>query len=66
MGEDIIHSRVCDIMTHHPRTTAADVLASTALETLNSSGITALFAVNDDGVPVGIVHIHDLLRVGIA
>jgi arabinose-5-phosphate isomerase len=35
------------------------------LELINSSSITALFVV-EDGRPVGIIHIHDLLRAGVA
>jgi arabinose-5-phosphate isomerase len=38
---------------------------SEALELLNSMKITALFVV-EAGRPVGIVHIHDLLRAGAA
>jgi arabinose-5-phosphate isomerase len=41
------------------------MLASAALELINASRITALFVVAK-GKPVGIVHIHDLLRAGIA
>jgi arabinose-5-phosphate isomerase len=41
------------------------MLASAALEVLNASRITALFVV-DKGKPVGIVHVHDLLRAGVA
>ncbi len=39
--------------------------AGEALEILNSSKITALI-VTDAGKPVGIVHLHDLLRAGVA
>ena len=42
-----------------------DQLASEALEILNSSKITALFVV-EAAKPVGIVHMHDLLRAGVA
>jgi arabinose-5-phosphate isomerase len=41
------------------------MLASAALELINASRITALFVV-ERGKPVGIVHVHDLLRAGIA
>jgi arabinose-5-phosphate isomerase len=41
------------------------MLASAALEQINAARITALFVV-DKGKPVGIVHVHDLLRVGVA
>jgi arabinose-5-phosphate isomerase len=40
-------------------------MASEALQILNSSKITALFVV-EQGLPVGIVHFHDLLRAGVA
>ena len=36
-----------------------------ALELINASSITALFVV-EAGRPVGIIHIHDLLRAGVA
>ncbi|MDX2201153.1 MAG: CBS domain-containing protein, partial [Hyphomicrobiaceae bacterium] len=49
----------------NPKFVAPNMLASAALEVLNSSRITALFVV-DKGTPVGIVHIHDLLRAGVA
>ena len=52
-------------MTKNPITVRPDQLASEVLEILNSSKITALFVV-DGGKPVGIVHLHDLLRVGVA
>jgi arabinose-5-phosphate isomerase len=41
------------------------MLASAALELINASRITALFVV-DRGKPVGVLHVHDLLRAGIA
>ena len=46
-------------------TRAGDVLAGEALEILNSSKITTLI-VADAGKPVGIVHLHDFLRAGVA
>ncbi len=41
-----------------------DQLASEALRILNTAKITALMVV-DDGRPVGALHIHDLLHVGV-
>ena len=52
---------VDDVMTKNPKTISRDMLASEALEILNSSKITALI-VTDAGKPVGIVHLHDILR----
>jgi arabinose-5-phosphate isomerase len=58
-------ARVDDVMTRNPKTIGRDLLASEALEILNSSKITALI-VADGKKPVGILHLHDLLRAGVA
>ncbi len=65
MGEDLVWARTADIMTRRPKTASPKMLASAALELINASRITALFVV-EKGKPVGIVHIHDLLRAGVA
>ncbi|MGH6866992.1 MAG: KpsF/GutQ family sugar-phosphate isomerase [Methyloceanibacter sp.] len=65
MGNGLLELRASDIMTPEPKTVAPDLLASAALELINASAITALFVV-ENGRPVGIIHIHDLLRVGVA
>jgi arabinose-5-phosphate isomerase len=64
MGPDLLQARVSAIMTKKPKTIAPNMLASAALETLNSSRITALFVV-EGGKPAGILHVHDLLRAGV-
>jgi arabinose-5-phosphate isomerase len=65
IGNDLMSKRVDDVMTLSPKTVAADMLVAKALDLVNSSAITALMIV-EDGRPVGIVHLHDLLRVGAA
>ena len=57
--------KVEQIMTRAPMTVRPDQLASEALELLNTSKKTQLI-VAEAGKPVGIVHIHDLLRAGVA
>ena len=57
--------RPAEIMTRSPRTAPLGSLASAALETMNRMKITVLFIL-DDGKPAGILHIHDLLRAGVA
>ena len=52
-------------MTKNPKTISPDLLASEALEILNASKITALI-VTEGKTPVGIVHLHDILRAGVA
>jgi arabinose-5-phosphate isomerase len=65
MNTSLLERHVQEIMTPSPKTVTPDVLASQALEILNASNITALFVI-EDGRPVGLVHIHDLLRAGVA
>jgi arabinose-5-phosphate isomerase len=52
-------------MTRGPKTVRRDQLLSETLDILNVMKVTALFAV-EAGKPVGIIHVHDLLRAGTA
>jgi arabinose-5-phosphate isomerase len=65
MGNDLLARRTGEIMTAAPKTVARDLMATAALELINAMAITALFVV-EDGRPVGILHVHDLLRAGVA
>jgi arabinose-5-phosphate isomerase len=65
MRNDLLDQRVDDVMTRSPKTVRPDQLISETLELLNSTKVTALFAV-EAGKPVGIIHVHDLLRAGAA
>jgi arabinose-5-phosphate isomerase len=68
MGPDLLNRRVGEIMTHAPRTIGPDALAAEALRAMNDgpSPITALFVVDPQNRPLGILHVHDLLRAGVA
>jgi arabinose-5-phosphate isomerase len=65
MGDGLLAKRTGEIMTPAPKTVSPDLLASAALELINASSITTLFVV-EDGRPIGIIHVHDLLRAGVA
>jgi arabinose-5-phosphate isomerase len=65
MGPELIKASAKDIMTKKPNTIAPNMLASAALERFNSLKRTQMFVV-EGGKPVGIVHVHDLLRAGVA
>ncbi|HET9617613.1 MAG TPA: KpsF/GutQ family sugar-phosphate isomerase [Pseudolabrys sp.] len=65
MSNNLLEASVDDVMTRKPKTVRPDQLISETLELLNSMKVTALFAI-EAGKPVGIVHIHDLLRAGAA
>ena len=64
MSDNLLGQPTGQIMTTSPMTAKRGMLASEALELLNSKRRTALFIVDDDR-PVGILHVHDLLRLGL-
>jgi arabinose-5-phosphate isomerase len=65
MGPELLAATAGQIMTPNPKTIKPTALASSALDILNKSRITALFVV-EGGRPVGLVHVHDLLRASVA
>ena len=67
MRPDLITAAVDEVMTKNPRTIPPSMLATEMLETLNSSkpAVTVLI-VAEGNKPVGIVHVHDVLRAGVA
>lgn len=65
MDGGLLDKRAGEIMTKSPKTIGGATLAASALETMNSTRITSLFVV-EGGKPVGLIHLHDLLRAGVA
>jgi arabinose-5-phosphate isomerase len=65
MTPDLLSLKAGAVMTRNPVVASPDDLASSVLDRLNRSSITSLFVVQDRK-PVGIIHIHDLLRLGVA
>jgi len=63
-GTDLISKRAADIMTSKPQGIAPEALAAEALNVMNAGPITVLFAVENQK-PIGILHVHDLLRAGV-
>ena len=64
MRPDLLTVPVEEIMTRQPKTAPPSMLATEMIEVLNSSKITTLI-VAEANKPVGIVHLHDLLRAGV-
>ncbi len=62
--DGLMHHTVGEVMTQNPKTIAPDTLAAEALA-LMQGRITVLFVV-EDRRPVGVIHVHDLLRSGVA
>ena len=55
---------VADSMGKHPRVVTPDTLAAQVLAQMNASRVTCVFVV-EAKLPIGLVHIHDLLRAGV-
>jgi arabinose-5-phosphate isomerase len=66
-GGDLLAKRAGEVMTRNPRTVPPETMSAEALRLMNEAErpFTALFVV-EGGKPVGILHIHDLLRTGVA
>ncbi len=62
---DIFILSAGQIMTRKPRTTNKDKLAITVVKTMETYGITSMPVVNSAKKPIGIIHLHDLMRLGI-
>ncbi len=63
--EDVLGTRVGDVMSSSPKTVGRDELVAAALEkmeTLPPSPITSLVIVDEEGRPEGVIHIHDCLK----
>jgi arabinose-5-phosphate isomerase len=56
---------VAEAMTKTPRTATPEALAADLLAVMNEKRITSLFVLSEGGTPVGILHLHDLLRAGV-
>ena len=65
-GEDLFSLRAGDVMTHMPRTITGNVLAAKAVSIMEKYAITVLVVVDSENNIEGIIHLHDLLKAGIA
>jgi len=63
--EDIFDLPVSSVMNPTPRTTDPETFAAAAIYKMETNGIMAMPVTDTDGVLVGIVHLHDLLRSGV-
>ncbi len=67
-GGDLLNSPAADLMSRRPKRIGRNELAASALQRMEEFSITSLFVFDDEQAeqPVGIVHLHDLLKAGIA
>jgi arabinose-5-phosphate isomerase len=62
---DITGLSASDVMTSEPKVLKEDYLASFALQQMENFKITSLVIVDDQNHPVGIIHLHDLINLGL-
>lgn len=63
---DIFKLKAKDMMTRHPKTVAAQTLAAEAVAVMEQYPITSLFVLEDGSrTPLGVIHLHDLVKAGI-
>lgn len=55
-----------DVMTSNPKKITASSYGASALNLMEKYSITALAVVDENNKPVGVIHIHDLLKAGVA
>ncbi len=64
-GIDIGSATIADVMSSKPQTIHKDMLVAEALGIMEDRKITALVVENDDHQPIGVLHMHDILRAGV-
>ncbi|MDQ6433661.1 KpsF/GutQ family sugar-phosphate isomerase [Mesorhizobium sp. LHD-90] len=65
IGEDLPSKTVEQVMTRNPKWIEPDELAATAMQRIQTASITGLIVLENNKV-VGFVHLHDLLKIGVA
>jgi arabinose-5-phosphate isomerase len=64
---DLLQREAAEVMTRNPKWIEKNALAAKAVQRMEEYSITSLFVFNQPGdkVPVGIIHLHDLLKAGV-
>ena len=62
---DLGSARMDQVMSANPKTISGHVLAAEALTIMESASITALIVEDQNQHPIGVVHMHDILRAGV-
>lgn len=66
MDADIKHTPIKDIMTKEGKFIENNILAAEALNIMESSSITAIVIIDPEHRPAGVIHLHDILKAGVA
>ncbi len=62
---DIETTQIQELMSKNPKTISQQTLAADALIVMESFKITSLVVTDEQQSPIGVLHIHDILRAGI-
>jgi len=62
---DVHLTTIQQIMTKNPKVIRPSILAAEALHIMEAHKITALIVTNEENNPIGVIHLHDLLRAGV-
>jgi arabinose-5-phosphate isomerase len=63
--QEINNLKASDVMTKNPKTIKPEYLASFALQYMENFKITSLIVVNEENEPIGIIHLHELVKLGL-
>ncbi len=63
---DFHNTRMAEVMTVDCKTVTADMLAAEALRIMEDNSITGLVVIDAQQQPIGVVHLHDLIKAGLA
>jgi arabinose-5-phosphate isomerase len=62
---DITSATMADVMSANPKTISSSILAAEALNIMENATITALIVEDENHHPIGVLHMHDILRAGV-
>lgn len=65
LSPSILEEKAINLMTKNPKTVSKDLMSAEALKIMHDKKITNMFVV-ENGLPIGVIHIHDLLNNGVA
>ena len=65
LSPSILNEKAINLMTKNPKTVSKDMISAEALKIMHDKKITNMFVL-ENGKPIGVIHIHDLLNNGVA
>jgi len=63
--EDIMSLKVVEVMTRNPKTIDGESLAVKAAQLMEDHRVTSLLVIDRERRPIGIIHLHDIMKAGV-